>query len=201
MVGFSRAARCAGLSLAMMICTGAALAAAAAPPPHYTLDLARSLLRFQFTQGGAANTGRFAKYTAEVLFSDANLAASKIDVMIDVASLDTGDKERDDTLKTPDLFDVKKFPQAHFVSTKIVAATAGRYEATGKLTVRNITKEVKVPMTFQTKTEQGKTVGYLTGRATIKRLDFGVGQGDWKATDQVPDEVGVTFSLRLTPVG
>src|SRR5438045_1513900 len=103
MVGFSRGqALRAGLSLSLMFCACAALAAAAAPPPHYTLDLARSLLRFQFTQGGAANTGRFAKYTADVLFSNDNLSASKIDVVIDVASLDTGDGERDDTLKTPD---------------------------------------------------------------------------------------------------
>jgi len=185
----------------MIFCTYAALAAAAAPPPKYTLDPARSLLRFSFMQAGASNTGRFSKYTAEVAFSNDNLAASKIDVTIDIDSLDTGDKERDDTLKMPDLFDVKKFPTAHFVSTRIVATTAGRYEAQGKLTIRNVTKPVTVPMTFQNKMEQGKNIGYMTGRAAIKRLDFGVGQGDWKATDQVPDDVAVTFSLRLTPVG
>ena len=42
-------------------------------------------------------------------------------------------------------------------------------------------------------------MGYMTGRVTIRRLDYGVGQGDWKATDQVPDEVQVSFSLRLVP--
>ncbi len=70
-----------------------------------------SLLRFTPEQAGANNTGRFGKYSADVTFSADNLAASKIDVSIDVASLDTGDKERDDTLKGADLFDVAKFPE------------------------------------------------------------------------------------------
>jgi polyisoprenoid-binding protein YceI len=196
MVEYSRTALRAG-SFAMLMFATVAAFAAAAPPVHYTLDPARSLLRFTFQQAGASNTGRFGKYTADVLFANDNLAASKIDVTIDINSLDTGDKERDDTLKTPDLFDAKKFPQAKFVATKFVSTGAGRYDALGKLTIRNVTKDLKLPITFQTKAEQGKNVGYMTGRVTIRRLDYGVGQGDWKAPDQVPDEVQVSFSLRL----
>jgi polyisoprenoid-binding protein YceI len=41
-------------------------------------------------------------------------------------------------------------------------------------------------------------VGYMSGKTTLRRLDFGVGQGDWKATDQVGNDVGVSFALRLT---
>ncbi len=108
---------------------------------------------------------------------------------IDVASLDTGDKERDDTLKSADLFDPTKFPKARFVSSKISATGAGRYEAQGKLTIRNVTKDIKLPITFQTKEEKGKQVGYLTGRYTLKRLEYGVGQGDWKSTEWVKDDV------------
>ena len=57
---------------------------------------------------------------------------------------------------------------------------------------------MRVPFTFRTAVEQGATVGYMSGKTTIRRLDYGVGQGDWKATDQVGNEVGVSFSLRLT---
>lgn len=176
-----------------------AMAAAAPPPVHYTLDPARSLLRFSFVQAGANNSGRFGKFTTDVLFSGDNLAASKIDVTVDITSLDTGDKERDDTLKGADLFDVKKFPQARFVANKITQSGQGRYDAQGKLTLRNVTRDIKLPITFQNKIEGGKNMGYLTGRATLKRLDFGVGQGDWKSTEWVNDEVNVTFSLRLMP--
>jgi polyisoprenoid-binding protein YceI len=199
MPGYSRTALHAGSLVAMVFCTFIGAAAAATPPVHYTLEPTKSLLRFSFVQAGATNSGRFGKYTADVLFANDNLPASKIDVSVDIASLDTGDMERDDTLRGADLFDVKKFPKARFVSTRIVSSGAGRYEAQGKLTIRNVTKDVKVPIAFQTKAEQGKNMGYLSGRMTIKRLEYGVGQGEWKSTEWVNDEVSVTFSLRLMP--
>jgi polyisoprenoid-binding protein YceI len=199
MVVYSRAALRAGSLLALILWTAGALAAAAPPPVRYTLDAARSLLRFAFVQAGANNTGRFGKFTSDVLFSEQNLAASKIDVTVDIPSLDTGDKDRDDTLKGADLFNTAKFAQARFTATKFTATGGGRYEAVGKLTLRGVTKELKVPLTFQTKAEQGKNVGYMTGHATIKRLEYGVGQGEWKSTEWVNDDVNVTFSLRLMP--
>jgi polyisoprenoid-binding protein YceI len=186
--------------LAALFVAGSALAAGAAPV-KYTLEQPASLLRFSFEQAGANNTGRFGKYTADVTFAADNLAASKIDVSIDIASLDTGDKERDDTLKSADLFDPAKFPKARFVSSKITIVGGGRYEAQGKLTIRNVTKDIKLPITFQTKEEKGRQMAYLTGRYTLKRLEYGVGQGDWKSTEWVKDDVVVTFSLKLAPVG
>ena len=65
--------------------------------------------------------------------------------------------------------------------------------------MRGVTHEARVPFTFRTASEAGVTVGYMVGKTTLKRLDYGVGQGDWKATDQVGDEVGVSFALRLVP--
>ncbi len=196
-VGFSRTALRAASILAATLLATAALAASA--PVTYTLEPTTSLLRFSFEQAGANSTGRFGKYTANVTFAPDNLAACKIDVSVDIASLDTGDKERDDTLKTADLFDVAKFPKARFVASKFTLAGANRYEATGKLTIRNVTKDLKLPITFQIKPEKGKQVGFMTGRATIKRLDYGVGQGEWKSTEWVKDDVLVTFSLKLLP--
>lgn len=199
MVGFARPALQAASFLALIVCGIAAAAAPASPPAHYTLDPARSLLRFSFVQAGANNTGRFGKFTGDVTFAADNLAKSKIDVTVDVTSLDTGDMERDDTLKGADLFDVKKFAQARFVATKFTVNGNGRYDAQGKLTIRNVTRDIKIPITFQNKLESGQNVGFMTGRATIKRLEFGVGQGEWKSTEWVNDEVTVTFSLRLVP--
>jgi len=193
----SRAAFRAALVLGLAL--GAGSASAAGAPVQYTLDAPASLLRFSFEQAGAMNTGRFKTFTANIAFAQDALAASKIDVSVDVGSLDTGDKERDDTLKTPDLFDVAKFPKARFVSSKISMTGNGRYEAQGKLTIRNVTKDIKLPITFQTRDEKGKQMGFLTGRTTIKRLEYGVGQGDWKSLEWVKDDVLVTFSLKLVP--
>lgn len=186
--------------LAMALCATVATAAGT-PPVQYTLDASRSMIRFSFVQAGASNNGRFNKFNAAFAFAPDNLAASKLDVTVDVGSLDTGDEERDTTLKGADLFDVAKFPQAKYVATKFAASGASRYESQGKLTIRNVTKDMKIPLTFQTKTEGGKNVGYMTGRFTIRRLDYGVGQGEWKSTEWVDDNVTVSFSLRLVAAG
>jgi len=185
-------------ALAAAFLTQAAGAAEPAAPAHYVLDGAKSSLEFSFTQAGAQNHGRFRRYTVALDFAPDNLAASRLEVAIEVASLDTGDDERDGTLRDADLFAVKKFPQARFSAPQILKTAAG-YEAVGKLTIRDVTREVRVPFTFRTASEQGASVGYMSGKTTIKRLDYGVGQGDWKATDQVGNDVGVSFALRLVP--
>jgi polyisoprenoid-binding protein YceI len=165
--------------------------AADAAPVHYTLDPAKSTFEYQFTQAGALNKGKFTKYTVTLDFSADSLATSKLDVVVDMSSLDTGDKERDETLKSADLFSVAKFPQSRFTSTQITRTASG-YDAVGKLTIRGVSRDVHVPFSFQ-------PAGSLIGKTTIKRLDFGVGQGDWKATDQVGNDVSVSYALRLVP--
>ena len=119
-----------------------------------------------------------------------------LDVAIEMSSADTGDQERDDTLKGADLFAVAKFPQAHFAASQINRTAAG-YEAVGKLTIRGVTRDASVPFSFRTVTENGAAVGYMSGKTSVRRLDYGVGQGDWKATDQVGNDVAVSFALRL----
>jgi len=191
--------------------TGAAVAAAllaqtlSGQPPataatpavtHYVLDPARSTLEFSFSQAGAQNQGRFRHFTTVLDFSADNLPASHLEVTVDVTSVDTGDEERDDTLRDADLLDVRKFAQARFHATQILKTASG-YEAVGTLTIRDITRDLRVPFSLRTATEQGTNVGYLSGKTALKRLDFSVGQGDWKATDQVGNEVGVSFALRL----
>jgi polyisoprenoid-binding protein YceI len=177
---------------------GPACAADAAAPTHYTLDQAKSTLEFQFEQAGAQNKGKFTKLAVTLDLSPDNPAGNKLDVVVEMSSLDTGDKERDDTLKGADLFSVAKFPQAHFTSTQITK-TANGYDAAGKLTIRGVTRDIHVPFSFRTADEQGRPAGYLQGRTTIKRLDFGVGQGDWKSTEWVGNDVSVLYSLRLAP--
>jgi polyisoprenoid-binding protein YceI len=198
-----------GPALAAALLAGAAFAAAppAAPPApaaapaaagrHYTLDAAKSSLQFTFLQAGAQNSGRFPRFAVALDFPGADPAGGRLEVTVEVAALDTGDKDRDDTLKSDELFAVKKFPQAHFSATQIVRTAAG-FEAAGNLTIRGVTRAASVPFTFREATEGGATVGYMAGKTVVRRLDYGVGQGEWKATDQAGNEVTVSFSLRLT---
>ena len=182
-------------SLALLLALPAA--SWAAPPAHYTLDASKSTLEFEFTQLGGKNKGKFVKFPVTLdLGPDAS--PSKLDVTVDIGSLNTSDKERDDQLKSPDLFDAAKYPQAHFVATQITKSANG-FVAQGKLTIRSVTKDTPVPFTFRTATEGGQSVGYLSGSTTIHRLDFGVGQGDWKNTgsEGIENDVKVSYSLRL----
>jgi polyisoprenoid-binding protein YceI len=188
-----RALQCLALATTLALLSATAAAAAA----HYTLDPAKSKLEFAFSQAGAQNQGHFGRFRVALDFSADDLASSHLDVQIDTPSVDSGDKDRDDTLKSADLLSVAKFPQAHFSASQIVKTATG-FEAQGKLTIRDVTRDTRVPFTFRTASEQGANVGYMSGKVTIRRLDFGVGQGDWKATDQVGNDVVVSFALRLT---
>jgi len=175
-------------------------AADASAVTHYTADPAKSTLEYQFVQAGAQNKGKFGQFTVSLDFSADNPAASKLDVIVEMASAQTGDKDRDDTLKGADLFSVAKFPQARFTSTQIIRTPSG-YDAVGKLTLRGVSRDFHVPFSFRTADEQGKPIGYLLGKTSLKRLDFGVGQGDWKSTEWVGNDVSVTYSLRLAASG
>jgi polyisoprenoid-binding protein YceI len=144
------------IALLATLVSAASLASAAAPA-HFTQDPAKSTLEYAFVQAGAQNKGAFKKYSTTLDFAADNLAASKLDVVVDMASLDTGDKERDDTLRSADLFNIAKYPQARFTSAQI-AKTAAGYEAVGKLTLRGVSRDTHVPFTLRTVTELGKRV-------------------------------------------
>jgi polyisoprenoid-binding protein YceI len=182
----------AALAALLLPCASAGPAAVG----HYTLDPAKSSLEFTFLQAGARNTGRFRRFGVTLDFAPADPAAGRLEVEVEVGSLDTGDQDRDGTLRSADLFDVARYPQAHFGAAQIVRTAAG-YEAVGQLTIRGVTREARVPFTWREANEQGVAVAYMAGQTVVRRLDFGVGQGDWKATDQAGNEVTVSFALRL----
>jgi len=185
------------LTAAAAVCLGQAARSADAPAlPHYVLDQSKSSLTFSFVQAGAQNQGHFARFPVTLDFSPDNPAAGHLEVSVEMGSLDSGDKERDDTLRGDDMFAATKFPQAHFSATQFLKTASG-FEAVGKLTIRGVTRDARVPFAFRSASENGASVGYMTGKTSIKRLDYGVGQGDWKSTEWVGNDVGVTFALRL----
>ncbi|MGA2398529.1 MAG: YceI family protein [Steroidobacteraceae bacterium] len=176
---------------ALMISTMMFSSASAAT---YAADPASSRLEFTGVQAGAAFKGVFHQFTAAVDFDPAALASARIEVTIEVKSEDSGDKDRDDTMRGADIFDVAHFPTAHYV-TRSITRTATGFSAVGALTLRGVTKDVPIEFKFAS-AAAGAT---LSGTAELKRLDFGVGRGDWKNTDWVADAVKVAFSLNLKP--
>jgi len=179
------------LALILMACSGLATAAT---PSAYTADPGQSRLEFAGVQAGAEFKGVFHKFTAAVDFSPDALAAAHIDVSVDLSSVDSQDKDRDTTMRGADIFDVAHWATAHYV-TRSFAKTATGDSAQGALTLRGVTKDVPIDFQFTPSAGAAK----LVGTAAVKRLDFGVGQGDWKSTEWVADAVKISFSLLLKP--
>lgn len=162
----------------------------------WVVDAAASTLAFSFIQAGAATTGHFGQFTADIDFTATPAASGRFDVRIETVSADTLDKERNEQLRTTDLFNVAQFPQARYVATQFTPKGEG-FEAQGQLTLRGVTLNVPLSFTFQP-SANGRTAA-LKGSATIKRLAFGVGQGEWKSTEWISDDVQVSFTLQLVP--
>jgi polyisoprenoid-binding protein YceI len=181
-------------SFIVALFAAAAAARAAGPGASYTADPAASRLEFIGVQAGAEFKGSFHKFTAAVDFAPDALASARFDVQIDLNSLDTKDKDRDQTMRGADIFDIAHYPTAHYV-TRSFTKTAAGYTAVGALTLHGVTKDVPIDFQFVSAPGQPK----IEGTAKLKRLEFGVGQGDWKSTAEVKDEVKVAFSLVLKP--
>lgn len=179
--------------LTQLLVLALAFAGVAFASAQFTLQPRASKLTFVGTQAGAQFEAAFERFSADIRFDPQDLAGSRFDVKIDMASVNSRDSERDDTVKGDELFAVKKFPTAHYVTERFTSKGGSRYTGAGKLTLRNVTRDVPIEFTF----EKRDGSAWLKGSAQLKRLDFGVGQGDWQDTETVANEVQVNFVLLL----
>jgi polyisoprenoid-binding protein YceI len=152
-----------------------------------------STLTFTFDQAGAASQGKFGQFTVEMAYDPKNLAGSSMKVIVQVASLDTQDKDRDATLAGEELLDAQQFPTATYVATSFASGAGGKVEAVGKLTLRGVTRDLRIPLTIK---PAGAGID-LSGAASIDRLDYGVGQGEWKSTEWVGNTVKLEYKVVL----
>ncbi|MES1153876.1 MAG: YceI family protein [Rhodanobacter sp.] len=166
----------------------------AAAATDYTVQPAGSTLGFSNTFQGESFDGRFGQWTAAISYDAANLASSRFDVEVTLASVKTGDADRDGALPGADFFDTAKFPKARFVTTGF-RRSGGKVIADGTLTLRGVTKPVSLEVTFK---PQGSGAT-LDVAGTVKRLDFGVGTGDYADTSVIGGDVKVTAHLQLAP--
>jgi cytochrome b561/polyisoprenoid-binding protein YceI len=151
-------------------------------------------LGFSARWNGEPVDGRFARWTANILFSPDALDASKIDVGIDLGSVDTGDGQRDGTLTGSDFFDTGRFARATYRASKFKALGGNRYRADGTLTLRGVSKSVPLNFTLDIDGDKARA----KGSATIDRTSFGVGQGDYAGTSEIAGPVAVSFDFQAT---
>jgi polyisoprenoid-binding protein YceI len=123
----------------------------------------------------SSTRGQFAKYAGTVFIDEKDPSKTVLDVAIDTESVDTGDKKRDDHLRSPDFFDSKKWPKMTFKSTKVERKPAGGWAVTGDLTIRDKTKSVVLdvePLSAEGKDPWGGIHRGTRATAKINRMDF-----------------------------
>lgn len=168
----------------------AVFAEAWAAPPSWIGQAKDSRLEFQFKQAGNKERGRFVEFAARFVFAADDLANSSIDVRVDLDSVDTGDEDRDDYLRSAEMFAVERWPQAHFRTLSITEVADGSYLAKAELTIRDQTRQLDFPFTVAVDKRFR-----LQSRVLLRRLDFQVGADEAADTSFVADEVWVEVDV------
>lgn len=153
-------------------------------------DAGNSRLEFEGRYGGEPVPGLFRSFSGRVVWSPTDPLATRFEVVIDVASLDTDYPDRDEVLKDPDWFDVEGHPTARWVSSAGCTLIDAALECPGDLTLRGTTRAVPIWV------EASADGRVLTGRASVNRRDFGVGGGEWDDPAMIEEQVAITFTLR-----
>lgn len=172
--------------------------ALAGPQDTWTIDQRASSLAFSVTQVGSIVSGRFPTWTSEIVLDPSAINAARIDIRIDTRPVTANNFDVDSLLKGPHFLSVQKFPEARFVSTSVVSKGGDRYEALGKLTIRDVTRDAVLPFTLTIADDSGRPGSLRAtgrGRLVLKRLDYGVGQNEWAGTGQVANEVTVDVNV------
>ena len=165
----------------------------AAHAAHWTVE-PQSKLGFSVIWSAEPLNGEFKKWSADIDFDPADLAHSHVTALIQTGSLVTDYPDGDEGLKGVLGFAVDRFPTARFEAASFRRQADGSIVADGRLTIRGITKPVALP--FKLAIQGGKA--HMTGRTTVLRTDFGVGQGEWAAPQPVAHQVAITVDLVAT---
>jgi polyisoprenoid-binding protein YceI len=143
----------------------------------WNIDATHSGINFTIRHMVVAKVrGRFAKYTGTVQLDENDLTRSVVEATIDASSIDTGTPQRDEHLRSADFFDVAKFPELRFRSTRIEKVEDALYRVVGDLTIRDVTREVSLDVEYggQAKDPWGNARSGFVAKTAIDRKDFGL---------------------------
>lgn len=153
-----------------------------------------STLTFATRYQGEVFSGHFANFRTRATFDPQNLANARLDVLIAPGSASTDNQDRDETLQGQDFFDSSRFPPARYQASTFRHLGGNEYAADGTLSLRGASQPVTLTFSW---TPGAQPV--LTGKATVQRLDFGIGAGDWADLELIPNGVAVSTRVVLTP--
>lgn len=167
---------------------------------NYTIDKAHSEATFQVRHLVTRVRGRFSDFAGTIRFDEAIPEASSVEFTIEAGSVDTNAADRDTHLRSGDFFAVDQFKTISFKSTRVAKRRAGTLDVLGDLTIRGVTKEISMPVTYLGKAKDpwgNERVGF-EAEGTLNRKDFGLA---WNAPLEaggflVGDEVKVNLSIQ-----
>jgi polyisoprenoid-binding protein YceI len=167
-------------------------AASAAQAVEFTqLQPEKSSVSFQYKQMNVPLEGQFKRFSGQLSFDPAKPAAGRAEFEIQLASIDTGTPEANDEVAGKLWFNTKAFPVARFVSTGVKALGGNRFEVAGKLSIKGRTLDVVAPASFR----QDGAAGVFEGAFTLRRADYGIGEGVWADFGTVANEIQIKFRL------
>lgn len=152
---------------------------------------ARSTVAIVFKQMSVPVEARFKKFNAAIDYDSARPENSKASVEIEIASFDLGDAEYNKEVLKKEWFNAAQFPKASFVSSSIKAGANGKLDVNGTLSIKGKSIATSFPLTVK---KDGNTASF-DGSLTIKRLAFQIGEGEWKDTEMLADEVVIKFHV------
>jgi polyisoprenoid-binding protein YceI len=167
--------------------------AACGPVGAQTVLPQGSEIRFVTRQMGVPVAGHFTRWQAQISLDPQAPQGGRVVFSIDTASAAFGAPETDAEVPKPAWFDSRRFPQASFTSSGLKPIGSTGYEVTGTLTLKGQARPLRVPVQLQ----RNGSGGVASGSFTLKRLDFGIGDGEWADTALVANEVDVHFKLQL----
>ncbi|MCY7314054.1 MAG: YceI family protein [Rubrivivax sp.] len=172
---------------------GTAFAAQAQPRPAQLVP-AGSEIVFTTQQMGVPVEGRFSKFSAQIVLDPKKPEGGSVAFSIDTGSARFGSAELDAEVPKTTWLNVPQFPQASFQSSAIKAAGPGRFEVTGRLSIKGAVRDVVVPVQLV----QAGASSTASGSFTIKRLEFKVGEAEWADTSLLANDILVRFKLQLS---
>jgi polyisoprenoid-binding protein YceI len=182
------------------------MSAAAASPATTTtwnIDPVHSAAEFRVRHMMISNVrGRFTGVSGKLTYDPTDVAKSRVEASIDVATIDTRDPQRDTHLKSPDFFDAEKFPTLTFSSSRVTRRANGSVLVAGPLSIHGVTREVEFAVEGPTppvKDPWGNTRVGVTASTTIDRREFGLTFNAPLETGgvMVGEEVHITLELEF----
>lgn len=182
--------------LVLAAALGLGLMGQAGAAQYTSLDDAASSIQFGYSQMNVKMDGRFAELKAsELSFDPARPEAANVSIEVVLSSIDAGYAEANSELEKDEWLALATHPAATFTSRKVESRGENRYQVTGALTIKGVTKEVTAPFTL----EEDGDAAVFAGNFTFQRADFGIGEGQWEDFGIVANDIQIRFNIVAKP--